>query len=91
MVMTTLPLTDVKARLSELVDQVEQHHERVLLTRNGRPAALLISPQDLAAIEETIDLLSDHEAVAEIRAAGREIAAGNAATSEELRAKYLRG
>lgn len=90
LVMTTLPLTDVKARLSELVDQVESQHERVILTRNGRPAALLISPDDLIALEETIDLLSDAEALIEIKEARRHVAEGNIVDAEELRAKYLR-
>jgi prevent-host-death family protein len=87
--MTTLSLSEVKARLSELVDRVQSEHERVLLTRNGKPAALLISPDDLAAIEETIGLLSDPEAMSDIRQAKTDISAGEVVTADELRAKYL--
>ena len=47
----TLPLAEIKARLSEIVDKVEEQHERVTLTRNGRPAAVLISPEDLAVTQ----------------------------------------
>lgn len=47
--------------------RVEHQHERVILTRNGRAAAVLISPQDLAQLEETIDVLSDPDALAEVR------------------------
>jgi len=36
----TLPLAEIKKRLSEIVDGVEQRHDRVVLTRNGRPAAV---------------------------------------------------
>ena len=43
----TLPLAEIKAHLSEIVDRVKEQHERVTLTRNGRPAAVLISPDDL--------------------------------------------
>jgi prevent-host-death family protein len=51
----TLPLANVKAHLSEIVDQVESAHDRVVLTRNGRAAAVILSPDDLEALEETLD------------------------------------
>jgi prevent-host-death family protein len=86
----TLPLAEIKARLSEIVNRVEREHERVVLTRNGRPAAVILSPADLEALEDTLKLLSDRRAVEEIRAARDEIAKGRSVSAEELRAKYLR-
>lgn len=65
--MSTESLREVRDHLSEVVDRVEQHHERVVITRNGREAAVLISPQDLAEIEETLSVLGDPEALADIR------------------------
>lgn len=88
--METLPLAEIKAHLSKIVDRVEDHHERVTLTRNGRPAAVLISPTDLAALEDTLELLSDPAALAEIVKARKEIARGKGITADELRARYLR-
>jgi antitoxin YefM len=85
----TLPLATIKARLSEIVDRVERSHERVTLTRNGRPAAVLISPDDLEALEDTLEILSDPEAMKEIEAARGEIARGETVSGEDLRAKYL--
>ncbi len=85
----TLPLAEIKARLSEIVDKVEGKHERVTLTRNGRPAAVLISPEDLEALEDTLELLSDPQAVREIEQARREIAEGKGLKVDELRARYL--
>ena len=85
----TLPLAEIKARLSEIVDKVEGQHERVTLTRNGRPAAVLISPEDLEALEDTLELLSDPQAVREIEHARREIAEGKGLKVDELRARYL--
>lgn len=67
--MTAVPLRDVRNHFSETVDRVELHHERITVTRNGRPVAVLLSPDDLAALEETIDVLSDPEALADIREA----------------------
>src|SRR5690242_4347766 len=68
-----LPLAEIKKRLSEIVDGVEARHDRVLLTRNGRPAAVLISPEDLEALEETLDILSDPKAMRAIRKAEADI------------------
>lgn len=61
--MTTESLRTVKDRFSEYVDRVEREHERVLVTRNGRPAAVLISPEDLESLEETLAVLADSEVV----------------------------
>lgn len=82
-------LADVKAHLSEIVDLVEGEHERIVITRHGRPAAVLLSPSDLASMEETLDILATPGALDEIRAAHAQIDAGEFLTAAELRAKYL--
>lgn len=61
-----------------------------LLTRNGRPAAVLLSPDDLESLEETLDILSDPKALQEIRQAQADIDAGKGLSADDLRAKYLR-
>ena len=85
----TLPLAEVKAKLSEMVDRVKHTHDRITVTRNGRPAAVLISPDELTSLEETLDLLSDPDAMAHLREAQAAVAAGDYETGVELRAKYL--
>lgn len=85
----TLPLADVKARLSELVERVASEHDRVLITRRGRPAAVLMSPEDLEALEETLDLLSEPEALEKIRRAEADLDAGLGFSAANLRAKYV--
>lgn len=65
----TEPLRSVRDHLSELVDRVEREHERVVITRNGREAAVLMSAVDLAELEETLSVLSDADALADIREA----------------------
>ena len=85
----TLPLAEVKAKLSEMVDRVEQQHDRITVTRNGRPAAVLVSPDDLASLEDTLDLLSNPHAIAEIAKARKEARTGKSLSAAQLRAKYL--
>ncbi|MBO0868195.1 MAG: type II toxin-antitoxin system Phd/YefM family antitoxin, partial [Micromonosporaceae bacterium] len=57
--MITLPLSDVKARFSELADEVERTHERLTVTRNGREAVVIMAVEDLDSIEATLELLRD--------------------------------
>lgn len=74
---TTQPLREVRDHLSEVVDRVEHHHDRVVVTRNGRAAAVILSPDDLAELEETIEVLSDNAALADIREADQAYARGD--------------
>lgn len=77
----TLPLSSVKAHLSELVDRVEDQHDRVVLTRNGRPAAVLISHDDLESLEETLAILSDPAITTQIHESEQALAGGEVATT----------
>ena len=56
-----VPFSDAKSHLSELADRVGQDHDRILVTRNGRPSFVLISPDDLESLEENLDILRDPE------------------------------
>jgi len=75
--MTTDSLRNVKDRFSEFVDRVNREHDRVVITRNGRPTAVLISPDDLESLEETLELLGDQEAVRGLVEAEAAVAAGD--------------
>lgn len=82
--MEALSLADARNRLSELVADVEKTHARVVITKHGHPAAVLIAPEDLASMEETLDILSDPRALAEIREAESEVARGEYVAGEEM-------
>lgn len=82
--MTTLPLSEVKARLSEIAEEIDRTHERVRVTRNGRDYVVLLSVDDLESMEATIELLSDPAALAQLREAEAAIAAGDVTTAEEM-------
>lgn len=82
----TLPLSSVKAHLSELVDRVEGQHDRVVVTRNGKPAAVLISNEDLDELEETLAIMSDPSLMAQIHGSQQALASGEqGAALAELR------
>ena len=80
-----MTVTDAKAHLSELVAAVATTHDHVEITRNGEPAAVLVSVEELAALRETVAILSDPGAVADIRQAEADIAAGRVTDADELR------
>jgi prevent-host-death family protein len=84
--MTTLPLSEVKARLSEIAEEVASTHERVQITKNGREYVVLISADDLESLEATLELLADHAAQARIARADEDIAKGDVLDEEAVRA-----
>jgi antitoxin YefM len=82
--MTTLPLSEAKARLSEVADEVDRTHDRVHITPNGREYVVLISAEDLESLEATIELLSDPAAMARIREAETALDIGERTSAEEM-------
>ncbi|MCC6472217.1 MAG: type II toxin-antitoxin system Phd/YefM family antitoxin [Burkholderiales bacterium] len=64
--MKTLSLSEAKAKLSGLVEQVERRGAKVVITRNGRPAAVLISPDEFESWKETLAIRADRALMREI-------------------------
>jgi len=83
---SSLPLAEVKAHLSELVNRVNSQHERVTVTVHGRPSAVLLALDDLESLEETIAVLSDSDALRRLSEAEAEIAGGEGESAEQLAA-----
>ena len=71
-----LPISDVKARLPELVTGVAEREEEIIVTRNGKPAAVLVSYDEYERLKETLDVLSDANLMKQIRASERYFARG---------------
>ena len=84
--METESLAQVKNRLSEFVERVASQHDRVTITRNGRPAAVLMSPDDLESLEETLSILGDAKEVAALQKGLADLDAGRTITLEDLKA-----
>jgi antitoxin YefM len=83
-----LPLAVVKTKFSEMVDRVEHTHDRIVVTRNGRPAAVLISPGELESLEDTLELLSSPDAMRQLDESRVAYASGDFVTGDELRARF---
>ena len=63
----TLPISEAKTHLPALVQGVSDRDEEIVITRNGRPAAVLLSIEEYESLWETIDLLSDPKAMAQLK------------------------
>jgi prevent-host-death family protein len=87
--MDALPLSDVKARLSEIADEVDRTHQRVHVTRNGRRFVVLIAEEDLESLEATLELLSDADSLARLAQAEADLAAGRQTTADEMDALMM--
>jgi antitoxin YefM len=66
--MKTLSLSEAKMKLSSLIDTVQSTDEEVLITKNGAPAAVLVSPDEFESLKETIAVRSDAALMSEIKA-----------------------
>ena len=77
-----LPFSEVKAHLSEIADRVEIQHDRIMVTRNGRPSFVLMSPDDLESLEETLNIVRDDELMESLKRSRDEATRG-----ERLRLK----
>lgn len=84
--MSTLPLSEVKARLSEIAEEVATTHERVKVTRNGREYVVLLAAEDLESMEATLELLSDPDAMQRIRRSEQDIVNGDVLDEAAVRA-----
>jgi antitoxin YefM len=80
-----VPLTEARARLSELLDELERQHEHVVITRNGRPVGVLVPAEEQEALEETLEILQDEEILAALRESEDDVTAGRLKTLDEVR------
>lgn len=86
--MALVPVGEARDHLSEFVAEVARTHERVTITRHGQPTAVLVSVDDLEALEETLALLSDPGTVAAIREGTEQAERGEYVDNDELRARF---
>jgi prevent-host-death family protein len=81
-----MPFTDARNHLSDLIDEVERTHERVVITRHGHAAAILVSPDDLEVLEESLSVLTSPEAMRQLAESRAAIDAGDVLDADDLAA-----
>ena len=85
--METIPITEAKARIAELADRVAREHDHFTITRNGRADVMLISVAEYESMQETLDILSDDETLADLRQSRDDFAAGDTFEAGQVRAE----
>ncbi|MDQ3091236.1 MAG: type II toxin-antitoxin system Phd/YefM family antitoxin [Actinomycetota bacterium] len=80
-----VPFTEARARLTELLDDVNDRHEHVVITRNGRPAAVVLSSEEYEALAETLEVLDDDDALEALRESEADVRAGRVYSLDEVR------
>ncbi len=82
--MKTLPFTDARRELSKLVDLVSKNHEHVVITKQGRPEAILMSADEFEGWQETLEIMADPKARRAIRGGLRDVRAGRVRPLEDV-------
>lgn len=85
-----IPLTEARATLSDLLDQIEDGGEHVVITRKGRPVALMLSPDEWESVEATLEVLGDPELVEQLTRGEGDVEAGALVSWDAVRDRYTR-
>ena len=81
---STSPLTEVRSNLSEVIDEVARTGGEVVITKHGRPVAVLLAHDEYESLIETINILSDDETMAAIAESEADFAAGNFSRIDQI-------
>ena len=81
----TVAFTEARSTLSDLLDEVTERHEHVVVTRNGRPVAVVISSEEYEALTETLEVLDDDETLDALRESESDVQAGRTQALAEVR------
>jgi antitoxin YefM len=85
-----IPLTEARATLSELLDQIEDGGEHVVITRKGRPVALMLSLDEWESVELTLETLGDAGLLDQLERSERDVEAGRLVAWDAVRGRYIR-
>jgi prevent-host-death family protein len=87
----TLSLTELRPRLTELIERANRFFDRFLITRHGRTEAVLLAAEDFEGLLETIEILSDTECVQRLAEAEEELARGGGHDLDAVRRELRDG
>ena len=83
----TITLKELRPGLPEIINEIDRKLDRYIVTKRGKPVAIMMSMDDYEGLLETIEILSDKAAVKRIKKAKQEIASGKTLSLEELKRK----
>ncbi|MGW4368662.1 type II toxin-antitoxin system Phd/YefM family antitoxin [Nocardia takedensis] len=85
--MEIIPITEAKARIAELADRVAREHDHFTITRNGRADVMLISVAEYESMQETLEILSDDDTLADLRQSREDFDSGDTFDVDQVRAE----
>ena len=88
--MKTLPLTEARKALPKIVDEVSAGHEHIVITKRGKPEAVVMSLDEFESWQETLEIMADRKAMAAIARAERDIKAGRVRSWEDIKSRTRR-
>lgn len=80
-----VPFTEARSTLSELLDEVSERHEHVVITRKGRPAGVMLSSEEYAALAETLEVLEDDDTLEALRESEADVREGRVYPLDRVR------
>lgn len=86
-----VPFTEARSTLSELLDEIGERHEHVVISRNGRPAAVVMSSEEYEALMETLEVLAEEHTLAALRESEVDVQEGRVYSLSEVRRELGRG
>ena len=86
--MRSVALSEAKNNLSALVDEAVRTHDIIRITKHGRDSAVIMAAEDLDALQETVEILSEPGAREEIKEARADIAAGNTISADAVMREF---
>ncbi|MFL6074802.1 MAG: type II toxin-antitoxin system Phd/YefM family antitoxin [Mycobacteriales bacterium] len=84
--METISISEAKNRFTEIADRAAAEHDHFTVTRNGRPHVMVVSVAEWDELQETLAVLSDPEARADLAESAEAVARGDLTTEEEMAA-----
>ncbi len=81
---------ELRPRLARILEDVNKRFERYIVTKRGRPIAMILSPDDFEGLIETLDILGDKATMKRLRKAQRDVRAGKTRSLEEIEASMKR-
>lgn len=85
--MEIIPITEAKARIAELADRVAREHDHFTITRNGRADVMLISVAEYESMQETLEILSDSDTLADLRQSRQDFDSGDTFDLDQVKAE----